>query len=536
MAKRQLAFGEDARQKMIAGVNKLADAVTTTLGPKGRNVAIDKGWGSPTVLHDGVSVAKEVILDDPFENMGAQLVKEAAQKTNDQAGDGTTTATLLAQEIVIQGMRMVTAGANPMILKKGIDLAVDSMITEIKRLSKPVKEDEWEKVAAISAQSAEIGKKIVAAFKLVGKDGIVEIEDGKSFDIEIVHKEGMEFDKGYASPYFINSEDLEVVLKDPLIIITDQRLDSFADLIPTFDKLIPTTRNLMIICEDASADVIASCVMNRVKGVFNPLIVKAPGFGDRKKEMLQDIAILTGATLITPDTGRDTKTINLEDVGHCDVVRSSKESTRLVGGKGDKKLIEARIVSIDEQIDKETSNFTIDKFKERKAKLTGGVAVIQVGAATETELKDLRERVIDAKEATRAAIEEGIVPGGGLTMINATKNLDKLLSDKPEDEDQNTGVKLIKKIATEPLRKLAENCGENGGAIVREVTNVIDPNWGYNAVTGEFEDLFAAGVIEPAKVSISALRNAASVASMILTTDCLITDIPDPKEKSIDTV
>jgi chaperonin GroEL len=526
--KKQLVFREDARQKLVNGVNKIADAVTVTLGPKGRNVAIDRLFGPPVVIHDGVTVAKEVYLEDKFENMGAQMVKEAAEKTNDAAGDGTTTATLLTQQIVVKGMKYVSSGVNPMLLKKGIDRAVEAMVEEIRHVSQPVKESEWEKVATISAQNPVVGKKIVEAFKLVGKDGIVEVEEGKSFEIEIVHKEGMDFDHGYMSPYFINTPEMECVLDNPIIIITDQKLDSFADLIPSLDKLISISRNIVFICEDAGQDVIASCIVNKMKGTMAPLIVRAPGFGERKKEMLNDIAIMTGGTLISPDTGRDIKNINPEDVGRCDTVRSSKDSTRIVGGRGDKQAIKDRIVTIDAQFEKAASNFDKDKFKERKAKLAGGVAVIQVGASTEVEMKDLQARVVDAKEATRAAIAEGIIPGGGVTLIHAAHVLDKVEAES-ESEDEKMGVKLIREVTREPLRKLAENCGEDGGWVVKTVERSSNPSYGFNAATGKFEDLFTAGVIEPSKVSTSALKNAASVASMILTTDCLITEIPEPE-------
>jgi chaperonin GroEL len=536
MAK-QLAFNDEARQKMLAGINKLAAAVTVTLGPKGRNVAIDKSWGAPTVLHDGVSVAKEIKLADPFENMGAQLVKEAASKTNDQAGDGTTTATLLAQQIVSKGMKYVAAGTNPMIMKRGIDRAVEAVVTEIRRLAKPVKESEWEKVATISAQNPTIGQKVAEALKLVGKDGVVEVEEGKSFDIEIVHKEGMEFDKGYASPYFAaGTENMEAVVENPYILITDQKISSIQDLLPLLEKLMPVSKNFVIIADEVEGEALTTLAVNKLRGAFNVLAVKAPGFGDRRKAMLQDIAILTGATLISAEIGRDIKTAGIEDLGHADSVRSTKDSTRIVGGKGKTKDIKARVAQVETEIEKATSNFDIEKLQERKAKLTGGVAVIQVGAATEVEMKDLQERVKDAKEATRAAIEEGIIPGGGVTLIQAGKVLTAL---KATSEDEKMGIQLVASVLADPLKRLVQNSGMglegvnssvDPGWVVNQVLTKNDPSYGFNALTNEMGDLVKAGVIEPAKVAISALTNAASVASMILTTECLITDIPEKKD------
>ncbi len=530
MAAKQIAYGDQARQKMLAGVNKLASAVTVTLGPKGRNVAIDKSWGAPTVLHDGVSVAKEIKLEDPFENMGAQLVKEAASKTNDAAGDGTTTATLLAQQITIKGMKYVTAGTNPMIMKRGIDKAVDAVVAEIRRLAKPVKESEWEKVATISAQNAVIGQKVAEALKKVGKDGVVEVEEGKTMEITIDHKEGMEFDKGYASPYFVtNSDDMEAVIENPYIIVTDQKISSIQqDLLPLLEKLMPISKNFVIIADEVEGEALTTLVLNKLRGAFNVLAVKAPGFGDRRKAMLKDIAILTGANLISADEGRDLKTATPDDLGRADSIRSLKELTRIVGGKGSKKAINGRIEEIDAEIAKSKSDFDTEKLQERKAKLTGGVAVIQVGAATEVEMKELQERVKDAKEATKAAIEEGIIPGGGVTLIQAGKVLKKL---KAASEDEQTGIDLIASVLEEPLRMLARNSGTDDGWVARTVAEKDDPSFGFNAVTNEFGDMIKAGIIEPAKVATSALTNAASVASMILTTECLVTDLPE-KEKA----
>ncbi len=537
MAAKQLAFGDKARQKMLIGINKLAAAVTVTLGPKGRNVAIDKSWGSPTVLHDGVSVAKEIKLEDPFENMGAQLVKEAASKTNDAAGDGTTTATLLAQQICVKGMKFVAAGTNPMLMKHGIDKAVEALIAEIKRLSKPVTKSDWEKVATISAQSSVIGKKVAEALALVGKDGVVEVEEGKTMEITIDHKEGMLFDKGYCSPYFVTDSDhMEAVIATPYILVTDQKISAIQDLLPMLEKVMAVSKNIVLIADDVDGEALTTLVVNKLRGSFNILAVKAPGFGDRRKAMLQDIAVLTGAQFISKDTGRELKTVAIDDLGRADSVRSSKDETTIVGGKGTKAAIAARVAEVVSEIDNSTSSFDIEKLQERKAKLTGGVAVIQVGAATEVEMKDLQERVKDAKEATKAAIEEGIIPGGGVTLIQAGKVLAKL---KPENDDERTGIQLIESVLSEPLRRLVENSGVgmegtashmDAGWVVKEIHNKNSPTFGFNAMTNSFGDLVKDGVIEPAKVAIESLRNAASVASMILTTECLITDLPE-KEK-----
>lgn len=528
MAAKQLLFSDDARQKMLTGINKLAQAVTTTLGPKGRNVAIDKSWGAPNVIHDGVTVAKEIVLEDKFENMGAQLVKEAAAKTNDVAGDGTTTATLLAQQLSVKGMKFVTAGVNPMIMKRGIDRAVEAVVAEIRRLSKPVTPSDWEKVATISAQNEMVGKKIAEALKLVGKDGVVEVEEGKSTEITIEHKEGMEFDRGYSSAYFVtNPDDMEAVIENPYILVTDQKISSIQELIPVLEKLMKVSKNMVILADEVEGEALTTLVLNKLRGTFNVLAVKAPGFGDRRKEMLQDIAILTGATYVSADTGRDLKTLELEDLGQADSVRSTKDVTRIVGGKGAKKEIAARVAAIDKEYAKSTSDFDKEKLMERKAKLTGGVAVIQVGATTEIEMKNLQERVKDAKEATKAAIEDGIIPGGGVTLIQAGKVLSKLTA---ESDDEKAGINLVISVVDEPLRMLARNSGVDEGWVVQTIKANKSSSYGFNAVTNEFGDMIKAGVIEPAKVAIASLQNAASVASMILTTECLITDIPEPEK------
>lgn len=524
MAAKQLLFGDEARQKMLVGINKLAAAVVTTLGPKGRNVALDKAWGAPNVIHDGVSVAKEIELEDKFENMGAQLVKEAASKANDVAGDGTTTATLLAQQISAKGMRYVTAGTNPMIMKRGIDAAVSAVVSEIQRLAKPLKESDWEKVATISAQNEVIGQKIAEALKLVGKDGVIEVEEGKTMEITIVHKEGMEFDKGYASPYFVtNSDSMEAVMEQPLILVTDQKISTIKDILPVLEKVVADGKSLVLIADDIEGEAMTTLVLNRLRGSFKCLAVKAPGFGDRRKAILQDIAILTGATFISTETGKALKDATVADLGQADSVRATKDSTRIVGGKGDKAAVADRVAQIEKELKLTTSSFDIEKLMERKAKLTGGVAVIQVGANTEVEMKNLQERVKDAKEATRAAIESGVITGGGVTFIQAGKVLANV---KSTSDDERIGVELIKSVLEMPLRTLADNSGMDAGYVVSEVAKAKDPNFGFNAVTNTFEDLVKAGVIEPAKVAITALESAASVASMILTTECLVTDAP----------
>jgi chaperonin GroEL len=533
MAAKQLLFGEDARQKMLIGINKLAEAVTTTLGPKGRNVALDRSWGAPQVIHDGVSVAKEIELEDKFENMGAQLVKEAADKTNEVAGDGTTTSTLLAQAIANKGMKYVTAGANPMIMKRGIDQAVAAVVKEIRRLSKGVTEADWQKVATISAQDEIIGKKISEALKLVGKDGVVEVEEGKSMEITIEHKEGMEFDKGYASPYFVtDSDSMEAVSDKPYILVTDQKISNIKDILPLLEAVVNSSRELVMIADDLEGEALTTLVVNKLRGTFKCLPIKAPGFGDRRKAMLQDIAILTGANLISEETGRKLADTTIEDLGQADSVRSGKDSTRIVGGKGKQADIDARVAQIEREIANSTSEFDIEKLEERRAKLTGGVAVIQVGAATELEMKNLQERVKDAKEATKAAIEEGIIAGGGVTLIRAGKVLVEL-EKKLKTEDEKTGANLIAEVLEEPLRMLATNSGEDAGWVVGKVKDKGKVNWGFNALTNEFEDLLAAGVIEPAKVAIASLVNAAGVASMILTTECLVADIPKKEEPAM---
>lgn len=526
---KQILFSDDARQKLLAGVNKLAKAVVTTLGPKGRNVAIDKKWGAPTVLHDGVSVAKEIDLADPFENMGAQLVKEAASKTNDIAGDGTTTATLLAQQIVTAGMKNITAGANPMQMKLGIDKAVTAVVKELAKLKKDLKESDWQSVATISAQNLKIGEKIAEALKLVGRDGVVEVEESQGLDFEIEHKEGMAFDKGYASAYFVTDPaKMESTIENPYILITDQKISSVNDFLPVLEKVIKISKNFVIIADDIDGEALATLVVNKMRGSFNVLAVKAPAFGDRRKAMLEDIAILTGGSVISEDTGRKLDSVVLEDLGRADRVWSDKDNTRVVGGKGDPKAIAARVAQLKTEAAKTTSEFDREKLEERLAKLAGGVAVIKVGAPTEVELNELKERVKDAVGATKAAIEEGIVPGGGVALLRTAKVLDKM---KGDSVDEQIGIDIVRESLSMPLRWLAKNSGADDGWVVRKVEESEDKNFGFNALTLQFEDMLAAGILDPVKVTRSALQNAASVASMILTTECLITDLPEKKEE-----
>ena len=528
MTAKQIIYGDDARQKLLSGVNKLASAVVTTLGPRGRNVAIDKKWGAPNIIHDGVSVAKEIELEDPFENMGAQLVKEAASKTNDAAGDGTTTATLLAQQLVAAGMKNVTAGSNPMLMKKGIDQAVSAVVTELKKMKTDVKKSDWVKVATISAQSAEIGEKIAEALNLVGKDGVVEVEESKGFEIEIEHKDGMAFDKGYVSAYFVTNPDhMEAEMDNPYILVTDQKVSSIQEMVPFLESFVKVSKNLVIIADDVEGEALATLVVNKMRGTFNILAVKAPGFGDRRKAMLEDIAILTGATVISSDVGRKLDSVKIEDLGRADKVVASKDETKIVGGAGDKKSLTARCDQLRREADQSTSDFDKEKLAERLAKLTGGVAVIKVGAASEVELKEVQERVKDAVGATKAAIEEGIVAGGGVALLRTGSVLDKLTSDTP---DEAVGIKIVKDVLSQPLRWLAKNSGEDDGFVVREVLKNKSASYGWNAETLEFGDMLAMGVLDPVKVTRHALQNAASVASMVLTTECLVTEIKE-KEK-----
>lgn len=532
MAK-QLLYSEDARKKLLDGVNKLADAVATTLGPKGRNVAIDKKWGAPSVIHDGVTVAKEVELEDPFENMGAQLIKEAASKTNDVAGDGTTTATILAQAIVEEGLKNITAGANPMILKKGIERAVLAVVAQLGKMAKKVStKEEMAQVATISAADETIGKLIAEALDKVGKDGVITVEESRSLETNVEYKEGMEFDRGYVSAYFVtDTAKMISSIENPHILITDKKVSSIQDLLPLLEKLVQVTKDLVIIADDVDGEALATLVVNKMRGTMNVLAVKAPGFGDRRKEMLEDIAVLTGGTLISEDTGVKFESVVPEMLGKADRVTSDKDNTVIVGGKGSKGKIDARIAQIKAQIEKTTSEFDKEKLQERLAKLSGGVAVINVGAATEIEMKEKKERVNDAVQATKAAIEEGIVPGGEVALIRSARvALDSLKL----TGDEQIGVDIIKKAAEKPFRKLVENAGEDPGWILRKITDQKDINVGYNVLTGgEPVDLVKSGVIDPVKVTRSAVQNAASVAMMILTTEALVTDLPEKKEPAM---
>jgi chaperonin GroEL len=525
MTAKQIIYGDDARQKLLSGVNKLAAAVVTTLGPRGRNVAIDKKWGAPTILHDGVSVAKEIELEDAFENMGAQLVKEAASKTNDAAGDGTTTATLLAQQLVSAGMKNVTAGSNPMLMKKGIDRAVEAVVTELKKMKTDVKKEDWVKVATISAQNESIGKKIAEALNLVGKDGVVEVEESKGFEIEIEHKDGMAFDKGYISAYFVtDAEHMEAEMESPYILVTDQKVTSIQEMVPFLESFVKVSKNLVIIADDVEGEALTTLILNKMRGTFNILAVKAPGFGDRRKAMLEDIAILTGATVISSELGRKLDSVKVEDLGRADKVVSSKDETKIVGGKGNKNAIESRVDQLRHEADKSTSEFDKEKLAERLAKLTGGVAVIKVGASSEVELKEVKERVKDAVGATKAAIEEGIVAGGGVALLRASSVLDTLSA---ESDDEAVGIKIVKGVLEQPLRWLAKNSGADDGWVVRTVMENKNASYGFNSATLEFGDMIKMGVLDPVKVTRHALQNAASVASMVLTTECLVTDVKE---------
>jgi len=529
MAK-QIAYSSEAREKLKKGIDAVAKAVGTTLGPKGRNVALDKKWGSPSVVHDGVSVAKEIELEDAFENMGAQLIKEAADKTNDVTGDGTTTATILAQAIVNEGIKNLTAGANPMILNKGIEKAASQVLESIKKQAHPIKDnsDKITQVATISAQNEEIGNKIAEALKKVGSNGVVTVEEGKGLELVIDYKEGMEFDKGFSSAYFITNPDtMEATIEDAYILLTDKKISSIQELLPFLEKLVKVSKNLVIIADEVDGEALATLVVNKLRGTFNVLAVEAPGFGDRRKEMLQDIAILTGGTVISEDVGRKLEEVTLEDLGQADRVISDKDNTVIVGGKGDKKLIEGRVKQIKAELDKTTSDFDKEKLEERLAKLSGGVAVIEVGAATEMEMKEKQERVKDAVSATKAAIEEGIVPGGGVVLLTAAKVIDL----KGLAGDELTGAKIVQKAMESPMKLLAENAGEDGNVVVANVRKK-EQGVGFNVLTGEYLDMIKAGIIDPAKVTRTALQNAVSVATMILTTECLICELPAPEKES----
>lgn len=519
-----LKFDSDAREKLLKGINILTEAVASTLGPKGRNVAIDKKWGAPQIVHDGVTVAKEIELEDPFENMGAQLIKEAASKTNDVAGDGTTTATILTQAIVAEGLKNIQAGANPMILRKGIETAVSALTLELKKISKKLTTaEEITQIATISAQDEMIGKTISEAIAKVGKDGVITVEEGKTMEMSVDYKEGMEFDKGYASPYFVTDTDkMESSIEDAHILITDKKISNMAELLPFLEKFVQISKNLVIIADEIEGEALTTLVVNKLRGVFNVLAVGAPGFGERKKEMLSDIAILTGGTIISEETGRKFESVEVNDLGRAGRVTSTKDATLIVDGKGSKGKIEVRIAQIRKELENSDSDFDREKLSERLAKLTGGVAVVNVGAATEIEMKEKKERVIDAVAATKAAIEEGIVPGGEVALLRVAEVLDGL---KVEGEEK-VGVEIVKKALQQPFRRLVKNAGLDEGISLSKVLE-SKGNMGIDVLDGSLKDLVKAGVIDPVKVTRSALQNGASVAIMVMSTNCLITDLPE---------
>jgi chaperonin GroEL len=531
MAAKQLVFSEEARRRLQHGMDILAAAVVTTLGPKGRNVAVDRKFGSPTITHDGVTVAKEIELEDPFENMGAQLLKEAATKTNDIAGDGTTTSTVLAHSIVSEGMKNLAAGANPMLLKRGIEAATKAVADEIKAQAIEITtKEEIANVASISAQDRTIGELIAEVMDKVGKDGVITVEESKGLEFETEYVEGMQFDRGYISAYFVTDpEHMESVIEEPYILIYDKKISAATDIVPILEKLVQIgKRELIIIAEDVDGEALATLVLNKLRGMLNVLAVKAPGFGDRRKAMLQDIATLTGAAVISEETGRKLESVSLNDLGRAEKIVSTKDDTTVVGGKGESAQIKGRIEQIRVEIDKSTSDYDREKLQERLAKLSGGVAIIRVGAATETELKEKKHRVEDALSATRAAVEEGIVPGGGVALINAIPALDKV---KMDSDDAQIGVNIVRKSLEVPLRKIAENAGRDGSVVLETVRRTQkekkNKNLGYNVISESYLDMVKDGVIDPAKVTRGALENATSIAAMILTTEALVTELPE---------
>lgn len=536
MAK-QIKYSSEARRLLKEGVDELADAVATTLGPRGRNVALDKKWGAPSVVHDGVSVAKEIELKDPFKNMGAQLVKQAASKTADVAGDGTTTSTVLTQAIVTEGIKMITAGANPMIMRRGLDKASNYVVSELKKMGKAIKPSDIANVATISAGDSQLGNLIAEALNKVGKDGVVTVEEGRGLSTEIEYKEGMEFDKGYVSAYFVTNPDrMEAEIENPYILITDKKISSLQDLLPFLENLVKVSKNLVIIADDIDGEALATLVVNKLRGTFNTLAIKAPGFGDRRKEMLEDIAILTGATVISEDTGRKLDSVTLEDCGTADKVWSDKENARIIGGKGDTGKIKARVMQIRRAIDESTSDFDREKLQERLAKLTGGVAVINVGAATEVELKDKKERVNDAVAATKAALEEGIVPGGAVALLDVAGRMNrKELEKSGASREEIFGFEIVKNALESPFVKLITNAGLDAGQLIAKAREMSASGQGFNVLSldsvdnAKPVDMIKEGIIDPLKVVRTAVENAISVATMILTTEALITDIPEEK-------
>ena len=528
MAK-QIKYGEEARRAIEKGVNALADTVKITLGPKGRNVVLDKKYGAPLITNDGVTIAKEIELEDPFENMGAQLIKEVATKTNDVAGDGTTTATLLAQAIIREGLKNLAAGANPMILKKGIEAATDAAVEGLRELSKPINgKQAIAQVAANSAADETIGQLISDAMETVGADGVITVEESKTMTTGMETTEGMQFDRGYASAYMVtDTEKMEAVLDDPLVLITDKKISNIQEILPLLEQVVQTGKKMLIIAEDVEGEALSTLVVNKLRGTFTCVAVKAPGFGDRRKEMLQDIAILTGGTVISSETGMELKEATVDMLGKARQVKVNKENTTIVGGAGDKKAIDARVGQIRAQIAETTSDYDREKLQERLAKLAGGVAVIKVGAATEIEMKERKLRIEDALNATRAATEEGIVPGGGIAMLNVIPNVAALL-DKYAG-DAKTGVEIVLRALEEPIRQIAANAGVDGSVVVDHIKTAKTPGYGYDALKGEYVDMVDRGIIDPTKVTRSALQNAASVAAMVLTTESLVADIPEPE-------
>ena len=527
MAAKQILYGEDARQAVLRGVNHLANAVKVTLGPKGRNVVLEKKFGGPTITKDGVTVAKEIELKDQLENMGAQMVREVASKTSDIAGDGTTTATILAQAIFREGVKSVAAGANPMALKRGIERAVDTVVEDVKKLSKPVSGDAIAQVGTISANGdSTIGNIIAEAMKKVGKDGVITVEESKTMVTELQTVDGMQFDRGYLSPYFVTDPDrMEAVLEDPYILIHEKKISNMKDLLPLLEQIARSGKPLLIIAEEVEGEALATLVVNKLRGTLNACAVKAPGFGDRRKAMLEDIAILTGGKAIMEETGIKLEGVRLEDLGRAKRVTVDKDNTTIVDGAGSQKAIEGRIKQLRTQIDETTSDYDREKLQERLAKLAGGVAVIKVGAATETEMKEKKARVEDALHATRAAVEEGIVPGGGVALLRAGL---ALASHKGEGDEQ-IGIDIIRKACEEPLRQIAGNAGYEGAIVVEKVRSNSDANFGFNAQTGQFEDLVKSGVIDPTKVTRSALQHAASISALMLTTEAMIAEVPEKK-------
>jgi chaperonin GroEL len=530
MAAKELKFDEEARRALEKGVDTLANAVAVTLGPRGRYAMIEKKYGSPTVINDGVTIAKEIEVEDRFENVGAQLLREVASKTNDVAGDGTTTATVLAQAMVHEGMLAVAAGANPMALKRGIEKAVAVVVDEIKKAAKPIKDRaEIAQVASISANDKEIGELVADAMEKVGKDGVITTEESKGTTTSLEWVEGLQFDKGYISPYMItDAERMEAVLEEPLILLYEKKISAAQDIVPLLEKVLQVGRPLLIICEDMEGEALATLVVNKLRGTLNAAAVKAPGFGDRRKAMMQDIAILTGGTFITEDLGVKLESVDISMLGQAKKVIIEKEKTTIVEGKGSPDAIKGRIAQIKAELEKTESNYDREKLQERLAKLSGGVAVIQVGAATETELKEKKARIEDAVSSTRAAVEEGIVPGGGVTLLSVIPALDKI----DVNGDEQIGVRIVKKALEEPARRIADNAGVEGSVIVEQIKSSGKPGWGYNAMTGKFEDLMKAGIVDPAKVTRIAVENAASIAAMLLTTEAVVVEKPEKKEQT----